>query len=460
MRATALQEWFVHHVVECNTAGMPRWQRAGVLAARIGYAVTRDLAQGQLTLRAMSLVYTTLLSLVPLLAVSFSLLKAFGVHNQIEPALAQFLAPLGPQGAEITRRTVEFVENIRVGVLGALGLAMLLYTVIGLMQKIEEAFNVTWRVSRSRSLAQRFSDYLSVLLVGPVLVFSAIGITASVLGSELVRTLSAVEPLGVVIDFAAALTPYVLIIAAFTFVYVFVPNTRVRLRSALLGAVVAGLGWQTTGWVFGSVIVVSGRYTAVYSAFATLIFFMLWLYLSWLILLVGASIAYYHQNPRRVQLLGDEPRLSPRLRERIGLAAMALIARRQYAREPMPGAQAIADELRLPQEPVTRVLDGLAGAGILAHCSDRDEAYLPAAPLDTTTVVEVLGALRRQDETTGLDPRSMWTPQTVEDLIGTIDATVAARLDSLTIKELGEHWHGDMSQDLHTAAASERGAEN
>ncbi|MCK7580267.1 MAG: YihY/virulence factor BrkB family protein [Chromatiales bacterium] len=164
-----------------DLAAVSPLRRRLIRSARLVHAVVRDFADGQLTLRAMSLVYTTLLSLVPLLALSFSVLKGFGVHNQVRPALLAFLAPLGDKGVQITEQTIGFIDNIRVGVLGAVGLGLLIYTVTALLQKIELSFNYVWRVKRLRPLAQRFSQYLSVLTIGPVLVFSAIGITASLI---------------------------------------------------------------------------------------------------------------------------------------------------------------------------------------------------------------------------------------------------------------------------------------
>jgi membrane protein len=222
-------------------------------------------------MRAMSLVYTTLLSLVPLLAVSFSVLKAFGVQNQLEPALLNFLAPLGPKGAELTATIIGFVDNMRVGVLGSVGLALLLYTVVSLIQKVERAFNYTWHVSHNRRFVERFSDYLSVLLIGPVLMFSALGATASILNTSLVLSMAKIPVLGWIIDTGGTLLPYFFAIAAFTFVYVFVPNTRVRLGPAVVGAIVAGVLWQSIGWGFAFFMVGSTNYAAIYSGFAILI---------------------------------------------------------------------------------------------------------------------------------------------------------------------------------------------
>ncbi|MDX1574531.1 MAG: YihY/virulence factor BrkB family protein, partial [Methylophaga sp.] len=153
---------------------------------RVGYVMFLELRNGDLSLRAMSLVFTTLLSLVPLIAVAFSVLKAFGVHNQIEPFLLNVLDPLGPKAQELSQSIIGFVENIKVGVLGSLGLALLFYTIIALIQKVESAFNFVWRVERPRTLARRFTDYLSVVMIGPVLVFSALGITGAALDNDFV----------------------------------------------------------------------------------------------------------------------------------------------------------------------------------------------------------------------------------------------------------------------------------
>ena len=307
---------------DVDVASLPAWAGWFVRLVRILYAVVRDLGDGMLSLRAMSLVYATLLSLVPLLAISFSVLKGLGVHyDQLEPRLLDFLAPLGEKGVEITEYIIAFVERVEVGVLGAVGLGFLVYTVVSLMQKIERSFNDTWQVTRHRPFAQRFSGYLIVLLIGPVLVFSSMGITASVMGSDAVAALTAIQPLGALVKLAGKLVPYFLIIAAFTSIYVFLPNTRVRVRSALVGAAVAGFLWETAGWAFASFILGSTKYTVVYSAFASLILFMIWLYLSWLILLVGASIAFYHQHPEFLTVRRGELRMSNRLRAKLALLA-------------------------------------------------------------------------------------------------------------------------------------------
>ena len=289
--------------------------------------VGRDLLGGMLTLRAMSLVYTTLLSIVPLLAVSISVLKGFGVHDQLEPMLIRFLAPLGERSLELSAQMVGFVENMKIGVLGALGLSLLIFTVVSLIHKIESAFNHTWRLHSNRNLMQRFSNYLSVVLVGPVLIFSAVGITASFGSNAVLVAINDLPYMSDLIRFSGKLIPYLLVIAAFTFIYILVPNTRVQPGSAFYGALIAGLLWESSGLLFTSFVGGSTGYTAIYSGFAIMLMFMIWIYLSWLILLVGASIAYYHQHPETLKRQLPSGHLSSRMREQLGLQAMLDIGR-------------------------------------------------------------------------------------------------------------------------------------
>ncbi|MCK4705250.1 MAG: YihY/virulence factor BrkB family protein, partial [Gammaproteobacteria bacterium] len=251
-------------------------------------------------LRATSLVYTTLLSMIPALAISFTLLKNSGFHNQIKPLLLHLLSPLGTQSTHITNQIITFVDNIDVGLLGIMGISLLFYTVITLIHKIECAFNYTWHITKYRSLGRRLSAYLGVIVIGPILVFAAIVITATIASSSIITSLSSIEAFAIIFTTAGSLLPYLLVIAAFTVIYFLVPNTKVKIRSALIGAFIAGVLWETTGWLFASFVVNSGNYTVVYSSFAVLVLFMIWLYLSWLILLIGAAISYYHQHPNKI----------------------------------------------------------------------------------------------------------------------------------------------------------------
>ena len=269
----------------------------GVKLLRLVLVAAAEFQESFLSIRATSLVYTTLLSLVPFLAVTFSVLKAFGVHQQIEPILSQAFDPLGEKGAEITTNIIQFVENLKVGVLGAVGVAGLFYTTYSLIEKIEEALNSIWRVEVGRPLARRITDYLSVVLVGPVFVFTAFGLMASSQSHWLVQRIMEIQPFGYLIVVLTSFLPFFFMCMLFTFLYKLVPNTPVNISSAFVGGLTAGVCWQIAGMAFSAFVASSSRYSAIYSSFAVLILFLIWLYVGWLIVLAGAQVAYYHQHP-------------------------------------------------------------------------------------------------------------------------------------------------------------------
>jgi len=361
--------------------------------------VGRDLMDGMITLRAMSLVYTTLLSMVPLLAVSISVLKGFGVHDQLEPTLASILAPLGEQSAEISAHIVVFVDNMQIGVLGALGLGLLIYTAISLIQKIEAAFNYTWRLQNSRSLMQRFSDYLSVIMVGPVLLFSAVGITASLGSNQIVELLNTLPYMNDLLRLMGKLLPFLLVIAAFTFVYMLVPNTRVKFRSAFYGAVIAGVLWQVSGILFTSFVGGSTSYTAIYSGFAIVLVFMIWLYLSWVILLIGASISFYHQNPDQLKREQIDFHMSGRMRDQLALQAMVNIARaHDQQSELIPSLENLASYQQVPVSALRRMLDALQSDGLIQLSGQNPSLYLPAASLQRIKLADILRSARAAED--------------------------------------------------------------
>ena len=412
----------------------PRRQLVKLL--RLGYAVVREFASGELNLRAMSMVYTTLLSMVPLLAFSFSVLKGFGVHNQLEPLLHQFLSPLGPKGDELAGHILGFVSRMDVSVLGGLGLAMLIYTVLSLLQKIESAFNHVWHIERTRGLGQRFSSYLSVILVGPVLVLGALAITASVMNNRLVQWLIGIEPFGTLIVESSRLAPYLLIVAAFTFFYAFIPNTRVKLTAALGGGVVAGFLWQSTGWAFAAFIASSAQYAAIYSSFAILFLLLIWLYLNWLIVLVGAQLAFFLQNPHYLTRSRVRLELSDRLRERLALSVMYLVADQHHRHAPAWTVPELAVRLNLPIAPLEKLVAQLIASGYLVETCEEPPQLIAAQDTATVRVAQLLDAVRAADENRFLNPARMTAVEQVDALVARLEAGRHALLGELTLRDL------------------------
>ncbi|AKJ94684.1 ribonuclease BN [Thioalkalivibrio versutus] len=440
-RLDARRRQLTELVNDTDLSALPRWKAVPLGMVRGVFALVREVSEGQLTLRAMSLVFTTLLSMVPLLALSFSVLKAFGAHNAVEPFLLGVLEPLGEQGVEIAHNVLEFVDNMRVGVLGFVGLLFLVYTVIALVQKIELAFNAIWRVENSRSLAQRFSNYLSVILIGPVLVVSALGVTATVMSSAAMQTVAGIGPVGMLITEISRLVPYLLIIAAFAFIYVFVPNTRVKVIPALLGAVVAGLLWQSVGWVFANMVAGSTRYAAIYSSFAIMIMLLIWLYLAWLILLIGANVAFFVQHPEYMNVRGIRLRLSGAGRERMGLHLMQQVGQRFHDGHPAPTLDEVAAALAVPGNALGGSARRLEEAGLLLKAGEDGQQLVPARDLDAIRVDEILEALRADTDDRAI--RRLRGSAAVERTLKDVDVARRERLDGRTLRDLLNEAVGD-----------------
>jgi len=336
----------------------------------------------------MSLVYTTILSLVPFLAVTFSVLKAFGVQNQIEPMLAHALSPLGADGAEISRRVVAFVNNLRVGMLGTLGVAGLLYTAVSLVGTVEHSLNHIWNARQGRTLAVKFRDYLSVILVAPVLTFSALALTASAQNQTLVHRALELAPFLTVL--ATQVMPHLILAAGFTFLYKLLPTARVNWRAALVGGIVAGVGWKLAGTAFAAFVAGSGQYAAIYSSFAILILFLVWLYVSWIIVLVGGEVAYFCQYPYLARAAGSPD--SQAERERCALTALSLIATRHLRGEPPYELAELGQVLRVPLRYLEELTDLFVERGALLRSSVPPGVAL-ARPPESVSVVEILDAL-------------------------------------------------------------------
>ncbi len=404
---------------ETDPQTQPAARAALIRALRVSAAVARDTVHGGLRLQAAGLVYTSLLALIPLLAVVFAVLKVFGAHDLLKPMLLNFLAPLGETGAELARQILQFVAKMRVGLLGAVGFGLLLYTSVSLIRKVEQALNSIWRVRQGRRWVRRLSDYVAVIVLGPLLFFLALGLTAS---------LSANAWLKPFYQFAGKLVPYVLVIGAHCLVYVFIPNTKVRVRSALVGATVAGVLWQSAGFAFAAFLAASGQYRVIYASLAILILFMIWLYLSWLILLIGASIAHYHQHPERITREPPETAalLDIQRRERLGLLIARRIGARHCAgREPWT-AEALALQLQHPLPAVEQLLATYVDAGLLARTLDAPAAYLPKHALETVPLGDIVRAIHG-DAAAGAAARDAAVERLMEELRAARERILAGR---------------------------------
>jgi membrane protein len=406
--------------------------RFAAVVLRYVYGLGRDIVYGQLTLRSMSLVYTTLLSVVPLIAFSFSILKGLGKHRELEPLLYDFLAPLGAQGQEITEQVIGLVDNVKGGVLGGVSLAFFIYTAISMVQKVEESFNYVWYVSKPRSFARRFSEYFFVLLIGPIAMVTALGMLASIKSNAIVQMILENESMGPFFVRATGFTPYLLITGVFTFLYMYMPNTKVKFKSALVGGLAGGILWASAGAFFATFILYASRTQLIYSGFAVAITTLIWLYLSWLILLIGAQLAFYYQQPAFLRIGRREPRLSNAMRERFALNVMYLVG--QAFRDPNRNTnlQEISSQLMIPSISLAPIVNALESAGLLT--STEKEDFLPGREMSRIRLNDILAVVRVHGETGSYrDPA--WTAA-VDSLGAALDSALAEVAAEKTLADL------------------------
>jgi membrane protein len=433
----SLQRKFEHWVFDLPEAvgGRPlRWLAAPL---RYVYALLRDLGQGGLGLRVMSLVYSTLFAIVPIVAVAFAVLKAFGYDRELEPVLYEFLRPLGAEATAVTARIMAFVENVQGTILGTIGFAFLIYTVVTMIQKVEASLNFVWHVDRPRSLARRVTEYLVVMLIGPVVAVFAMVMLASIEGSVAVARIEGLATGDVGrVHFA----PYLLMMGLFLFVYVYMPNTRVKFVPALIGAVTAGALWAAVGAMFTRIVVYSTRTMAIYAGFAVVLLFLLWVYLSWLILLLGAQLSFYLQHPEHVRAGHDEVPVTGALRERLAMSVMCLLGERFLDGGPRWTINALAERLMVPATVLNDVASILEAQGLVLTA--EDDSVAPGRDLSTIRLTEILDAIRHEAP----NPRC---PKLRP--VEAADATSRAMEDAMRAS-LGER----TLRDLLTAGAAER----
>jgi membrane protein len=412
-------------------AQRPKARAAAFAAGRYAFALLRDLAAGDLTLRSTSLVYSTMLATAPLFALSFAILKGLGLHRELAPVLDDLFAPFGPRAAEMTNRVLGFVDNVSGSGLAGVSIVLLVIAALGMAQKVEVSLNFVWNVDRPRHFARRFSEYLSVMLVGPILMSVAMGMIAAVSSTGLMNRLRASQPFGHWLAWLGTLTPYLLLIGGFWLLYRLVPNTRVRMRPAAIGGVFAGLIWAAGGSAFAALVVNASRYEAIYSGFAIVVLTMLWLNFSWIIVLLGAQLAFYLQHPEAMRRGRRGLVASNAQSERLALGAMLLVARTFVERGPSYGTDRLAGRLNVPRHLLEPIVAALLERRLLLETIDGQ--LVPGKDLHSLGLDEILAAARGSEGRPGLD-RDVGVA--VQILADDIERAVRATVEGRTMADL------------------------
>ena len=357
----------------------------------------KEFAERRIVNMASALTYSTLLAIIPILAILFAIARGFGFANLLED---QFRVSL--QGQALTAETIlsfidSYLSHAQSGIFIGVGLIMLFYTVLLLTYNMERTFNYIWQVKKMRSLYRKITDYFSMLFLLPLLILLSSGI--SIFISTFMKNIAEFALLAPVVKFFVRLTPFVLTWGMFTALYIFMPNTKVKLKYAILPGILAGSGFQLFEYLYiGSQIWVS-RYNAIYGSFAAIPMFLLWAQISWSICLYGAQLCYVAQNLRNFSFSKETENISRRYHDFLCILIMSLICKRFQTDLPPYTAETLSDEHKIPIRLTRIILYELQDINMIFETplnDDEEMAYLPSVDINQLNVAMLL---KRLDKT-------------------------------------------------------------
>lgn len=377
-------------ILEINQ--LSRLKKAIFKQSRLFYLVIKNFFDDRCQLKSAALAFRTLLSIVPFFALIFAVAKGLGLEKNFVPVILEKLAP-GQE--EATKNILAYIENTNVGALGYIGFIFLSLIVVGMFSTMEETFNDIWGIKRGRGIFKRIFGYLSILGIMP-LVFIVLAAFNTILAAN--ASHFAAQDIGI-IKFTAEkwnlIFSYLITCFAFASIYEFMPNTKVNFPAAILGGIIAGTIWQLVQWVYINFQIGLSRYNVLYGAFAALPVFLIWIYISWTILLLGAEIVFAYQNEKNYAEAKVSENVSFRLKEKVALNLMYLIALNS---EKPSTATELANMLQVPVRLAREILFILKKKNLLLEIPKDKKSflYLPALRPENITVADVLSALKSE----------------------------------------------------------------
>lgn len=371
-----------------------RWTRIIAIAIR-------EFIKDNCTLRASALTFVTLVSIVPVLAFASSIGKGLGFHKNLKEFLMKkLISGLGIDtegaGSQITlvlERIFDYVDRTNFQTLGAIGTIMLIYLVIRLFGSIENSFNDIWGVTQQRTLLRKFSDYLSIVVVFPLFVLLAATGTAALTSHKFLFILEGLGGVGILLKMLLRYAPYLFLWIAFIAVYMVMPNTKVKFSSALVGGIIGGTSWQFAQLVYFHFQVSISRYNAIYSTVAALPIFLIWLQLSWMVLLFGAEFVFAYQMVESYRFVGTEKLAGCRASAVYALSIVRMIARNFVeGRRPL-GLKQFSDALGVKSEIIKPVIANLIEKEIIYDVSGNGSSYLLSMAPDKLSTLKVINAV-------------------------------------------------------------------
>lgn len=364
----------------------------GLAVARWLYILWQSIAKDRLLLRASALTYATILSVVPFLAVAFSVLKGFDFQRT--SFMYDLLSKVFVGRDAVVENIIDYIDKTNVKTLGVVGVGFLFVTVVGLFSNVESTFNTIWGASRSRPMVRKVADYISVSCIFPVLMVMALSLSTTFQSTSVMQHLLQNEIISLFYYNLLKLTPIVSVWVALSFLYIYLPNTHVRPLPAIFGGMIAGTLWLLAQWAYVHFQFGAANYNAIYGSFAQLPLFLVWLYISWVIVLLGAEMSFTFQHYKTFVREARYKNVSHGERRAVALACLVALARSQEDRQPPPSLETLAEAARVSPNIVQEVL-GVLGRGNLvgAVCLDSEDRFGLIKSAHSIRMTEVLDML-------------------------------------------------------------------
>lgn len=381
--------------------GLPPGKSFFLKLARVLILSIRGFDEDKCQLRASSLTFYSLISIVPIAAMAFGIAKGFGFQKVLEEQLREKLAGHEDILANVIQFSDALLANTKGGLIAGIGLVVLFWAVVKMLRQIEVSFNDIWGVREKRTFGRMFGDYLSLILICPVILVLSSGVNVFITTqvSLILEKFAILGSFGPIIFFLLKLLPYTLMWTLFTFLYIFMPNTHVKFSVGLIAGIITGTAFQVVEWAYITFQIGVAQYNAIYGSFAALPLFLVWLQLSWLIVLYGAELSFAYQNVETYEFEPDALAASHRLRTLLSLHITRYLVWR-FARGEKPAtARDISNQLEIPIRFVNDILFHLVRSDILSLArteGSEEQGYQPARDINTLTVQYVVNAMDKR----------------------------------------------------------------
>jgi membrane protein len=403
--------FFEEEIWEIRLKDLPSVKAYPIRYLRVTALAFRRFYDDRCSQKASALTYYSLLSLVPVLAMIFGIAKGFGLEKMIQTQVMEMAQKANWQPDFVDKLlgfSHSLLENAKGGLIAGVGVILVFWTVVSIMGHIENSFNDIWEVKKARTLQRKFSDYLSVMILAPILlvISSSVAVLVATQIKVIVQKVSFLGVFAPVITFLLQLLPYVSIWILLTVLYLLMPNTKVPFKSAILAGIITGTIFQIVQWIYIKFQIGVSGYGAIYGSFAALPLFLGWLQLSWMIVLFGAEIAAAHEHYETYGYHPDYSRISLSSRRRFALRIFHLLVKKfSQGEQPLTVAQ-IAHTLEIPVRLVRSLLHELTGAGLITETvigKNYEVAFQPGRTIEGITVKYALDAY----EQNGTEPISL-----------------------------------------------------